>query len=239
MRSVLIMALILACQAVLARDHYEEMHELSLDTHAISVLDVESGAGSINIVGDSGSAEVSVKATVQVSGKNDDKARKKIEDDLVLTLERNGDRAVLKGYFRQGGGFLDFGDSPSVQLDVRLPDNLGLEVDDGSGSIEIRGVRGDIVLDDGSGSITMVDVGGNVKIDDGSGSISVQGVGGDISINDGSGGITVRGVAGSVIVDDGSGSIDVSEVEKDLTIVNSGSGGLDFSNIAGHVETDS
>ena len=238
MRSVLILTLFVASQAVAARADYEEVHELSLGTSGIEMLSVDNGAGSIDIRGESGTDEISVTATVLVPGKNEDKARKKIEDDLVLTLERDGDTAVLKGYFRHGGGFFNFGDSASVRLEIRMPESLHLTVDDGSGSIEIHGVHGNIVLDDGSGSLTMADVGGNIEIDDGSGSISVQDVGGDISINDGSGGIRVRGVAGSVIVDDGSGSIEVSDVEKDLTIVNDGSGGLDFSNIAGHVEVD-
>ncbi len=233
------MTLFIASQALAAGNDYEEVHELSLDTRGIELLSVDNGSGSIDIKGDSGTDAIAVTATVLVPGKNQDKAREKIEDDLVLTLERDGDTAVLKAYFRQGGGFFNFGDSPSVQLEIRMPADLHLEVDDGSGSIDIQGVRGDIMLDDGSGPVTMVDVGGNVKIDDGSGSISVQGVGGNISINDGSGGIRVRGVAGSVIVDDGSGSIEVSDVEKDLTIVNDGSGGLDFSNIAGQVEIES
>lgn len=217
---------------------YEEVRELTLDTRGIDTLNIDNGSGSIDITGESGSGDIMVTATILVPGKNESKAQKKIENDLVLTLEQDSGRAVLKAYFEQGGLF-NFGDSPSVQLEVRMPEGLHLEVDDGSGSIEVENVRGDIVLDDGSGSITMAEVGGNVEIEDGSGSISVRGVGGDISINDGSGSIKVRGVAGSVIVDDGSGSIDVSDVEEDLIIVEDGSGGLDFSNISGRVETES
>jgi DUF4097 and DUF4098 domain-containing protein YvlB len=233
------MTLFVGSQACAAWSAYEEVRELTLDTGGVETLSVENGAGSIEITGVSGTSEVSVTATILVPGKNEEKARRKIESSLVLTLEQVRETAVLKAYFRNGGGFLNFGDSPSVRLDVRVPEGLNLAVDDGSGSIEIRGVRGSIVLDDGSGSLSMVDVGGNVEIDDGSGSISIQGVGGDVSINDGSGGIKVRAVTGSVVIDDGSGSIDVSDVGKDLIILNDGSGGLDFSNISGRVETDS
>lgn len=45
-------------------------------------------------------------------------------------------------------------------------------------------------------------------------------------------------MAGSVTIDDGSGSLDVSDVEKDLVIVNNGSGGLGFSDIAGRVDAE-
>jgi DUF4097 and DUF4098 domain-containing protein YvlB len=239
MRSVLIMTLVMSTQALGAWGDYEEVRELTLNTRGIGTLVVENGAGSIDITSVSGTDEISVTATILVPGKNEEKARRKIENSLVLTLEQVRDRAELKAYFRNGGGFFNFGDSASVTLDIRLPEGLNLDVEDGSGSIEINNVRGSVVLDDGSGSLNLVDVGGDVEIDDGSGSISIRGVGGDVSINDGSGGITVKDVTGSVIIDDGSGSIDVSDVRKDLIIVNDGSGGLDFSNISGRVESDS
>lgn len=238
MRSLLIMTLFIASLAGAADDAYEEKRELTLDTRGIDMLSIDNGSGSIDIKGVSGASEITVTATILVPGENEDKARKQIEEDLVLTLEKNSDIAVLKAHMEKRG-FFNFGDGPSVSLVVNMPEGMHLEVDDGSGSIEISNVRGDVILDDGSGSIVMVDVGGDVEIDDGSGSISVMTVGGDISINDGSGSIKVRGVAGTVTVDDGSGSIDVSDVEEDLIIVEDGSGGLDFSNIAGRVETDS
>jgi len=239
MRNILIVTLFLATQATAAWSDYEEVRELSLGAGGIETLAVENGAGSIEIKGAPGTDDISVTATILVPGKNAEKARRRIESSLVLTLEQVRETAVLKAYFRNGGGLFNFGDSPSVRLEISMPDQLQLEIDDGSGSIDINGVHGSIVVDDGSGSLTMADVGGDVEIDDGSGSISVEGVGGDISINDGSGGIKVRNVTGSVIIDDGSGSIDVSEVEKDLIIVDDGSGELDFSNISGRVENKS
>ena len=236
MRSLLMMTMLLASLADAAFADYEEERQLTLDTRGIDMLSIANGAGSIDITGVPAADEITVLATIRVPGKIDEKARRKIADDLVLTLDKDSDVAVLKAYFDEGG-FFNFGESPSVQVEVRMPEGMHLEIDDGSGSVEIRNVRGDIMLDDGSGSITMADVGGEIEIDDGSGSISITTVGGNLSINDGSGSIKVRGVAGSVTVDDGSGSIDVSDVEEDLIVVEDGSGGLDFSNIAGRVET--
>ncbi len=238
MRSLLIMTMFVASLADAAWNGYEEVRELKLDTRGIDLLNIGNGSGSMDITGISGTSEIVVTATIRVPGINDDKARKRIEEDLVLTLDQDSDTAVLKAYFEERG-FFNFGDSPSVQLEVRMPEGMHLGVDDGSGSVEIANVRGDIMMDDGSGSITMTDVGGKVEIEDGSGSISVSGVGGDISINDGSGSIKIRGVAGTVTVDDGSGSIEVHDVEEDLIIVDDGSGSLDFSNISGSIQTES
>lgn len=235
MRSILVIGFLATSLASAAGSSYEEERTLSLTTRGVDTLNVENGSGRIEIVGVSGSQEIVVTAALQVPGRNADKARKRIENDLVLTLERDSDTAVLKAYFKQSGIFRS-GQNSLVHLNVRMPENLHLILDDGSGSIEVDGVRGDISLDDGSGSITMAEVGGNIEIHDGSGSISVRGVGGDISIHDGSGSIKVSGVAGSVIVDDGSGGIDVSDVGKDLIIVEDGSGGLNFANISGRIE---
>lgn len=218
---------------------YEEVRELSLDTRGIDTLKIDAGAGSLDVVGAPGITEITVVATIEISGNDDDRARKKIESDMTLSLEQDSDTAELKSWFDSGGWSWGRGDSPRISLEVRVPEGLHLDVDDGSGSIEIENVRGDISMDDGSGSLKLTDVGGAVEIEDGSGSISVSGVGGDITINDGSGSIKVKGVAGSVTVDDGSGSIDVSDVEEDLIIVDDGSGGLNFSNIGGRVQKDS
>ena len=216
---------------------YEEIRELTLDAGGIDTLEIDAGAGSMEVVGVSGTSEIRVVATIQVPGGNDDRALKRIESDMTLSLEKQGDAALLKSWFDNGA--FSWGSSPSIKLEVEMPETMHLAVDDGSGSMDIRNVRGDIRIDDGSGSLTMENVGGQVDIEDGSGSITVSGVGGDIEIDDGSGGIRVRGVAGSVTVDDGSGSIDVSDVEEDLIIVDDGSGGLDFSNIGGRVEKES
>jgi len=223
--------------ANVARADYEEVRELSLGANGVRTLRIDAGAGGLSIVGAAGTDAIQVTARIEVPGGSDDRARKRIESDMVLSLEKDGDEAELRAWF--DGSTWGWSDSPHIHLEVSMPEGLDLAVDDGSGPIEVRNVRGDIAIDDGSGSLEMVDVGGSVRIDDGSGSITVRNAGGDVYINDGSGAIDVRGVAGSVTVDDGSGNIDVSDVTEDLIIVDDGSGGLDFSNIGGRIEKES
>lgn len=215
---------------------FQEVRELSLAARGVDTVSIESGAGSLDVIGVPGADDITVTATIEVSGRSDDRAREVIASDMVLSLQKDSDRAELKAWFDDGWGV---GHSSHIHLEVRMPEGLHLEIDDGSGSVDIGNVRGDIMLEDGSGSLDMHDVGGNVEIEDGSGSISVSGVGGDLAINDGSGSITVRDVSGSVTVDDGSGNIDVRNVEEDLVIVDDGSGGLDFSQIGGRVDKES
>lgn len=234
MRATLILAMFTASLANAGWNDYEEVRDLRLDTGGLSVLQIESRSGSLEVQGLSGADEIIVKAIVQVPGKSDEKAQKIIADDLILVLEKKGDKAVLKGYF--DGNNWSWGDSASVRLEISVPDRFALEVEDSSGSIVINDVSGDIEIDDSSGSIKMSNVGGSVDIEDGSGSISVDGVGEDIAIEDGSGSITVRHVQGSVTVDDGSGSVNVKDVGKDLIIKDDGSGSINYSEIQGKVE---
>ena len=229
-----VIGLFLCTMASIAWADYEEERELTLPTRGIDTVDIDVGAGSLEVVGIEGADQISVLARIVIDDDEED-ARRRIESDMTLTLEQDSDIARLVAAF--DSGVFGWVDSPRINLVVEVPSTMHLRIDDGSGSVEISNVRGDIRVDDGSGSLAMTDVGGEIVIDDGSGSITVRSAGGNVSISDGSGSITVRGAAGSVTVDDGSGSIDVSDVEEDLIIVDDGSGGLDFSNIGGRVET--
>lgn len=233
MRTFLILGMFTASLASAAWRDYEETRDLTLDAAGIATLVIDAGAGSLDVRGSADADAISVTALIQVP-EQEEKALKIIESDLVLTLERDGEKALLSGYFESNGW--GWGDSPSIRLEVEVPDRLGLDVDDSSGSIIIRDVSGDIDIEDGSGSLQLSNVGGDVLIEDGSGSVSAEGIGGNFSITDGSGSITVKDVRGSVVVDDGSGSINVSDVDADLIIKEDGSGSLNFARIEGRVE---
>ena len=56
-----------------------------------------------------------------------------------------------------------------INLTVRVPKNMDVEVDDGSGEVKIAQINGNIQIDDGSGEINIRDIRGDVGIDDGSG----------------------------------------------------------------------
>lgn len=235
-RSLIVMAMFAASLADAAWNNYQEQRDLDLDATGIDTVDVEAGAGSLDISGVPGSGVIEVQATIEVPDRDDDKARKIIESRLELSLDRQGDKAVLKAYFNRN--FLGMDDEPRVHLVVRVPRDVNLVIDDGSGSMSVSDVSGSVNIDDGSGSITLANIGGALSINDGSGSITARKLGGDVSIEDGSGSIDVEGVAGSVIIDDGSGSIGVRDVLQDLTIIDAGSGGVRIKDVQGNVKTD-
>ncbi len=235
MRGIVVMSLFVASLAYADWNEYSEIRKQRLEAAGISTVSIDVGAGSLVVEGAAGAGEIEVTAVIEVETGDEEKAARIIAEQLVFELERKGDRAALKAYFDGSG--LNWDDNGRVNVEVVMPAGLPLEVNDGSGSIEIRGTTADIRIDDGSGSIGIEDA-GNVIVDDGSGSVDIARASGDVSVNDGSGSINIRDVQGSVTIDDGSGSIRVDGVGQDLIIIDDGSGSLDYANVQGRVETD-
>ncbi|NOX69272.1 MAG: hypothetical protein GXP15_08805 [Gammaproteobacteria bacterium] len=235
MRSIVILSLLTASLVYAASDDYVEVRDMRLPAEGLAALQIDAGAGSLAVIGAADGDEIVITAKIIVPGKDDQAARRIIESDMVLSLEREGERAVLASHFESG--LWRSSGSATIDLEVSVPDRFLLIVDDGSGSLVIENVRGDITIDDGSGSISLLDVGGDVRIDDGSGSIRANEIGRSISIVDGSGSITVSSVGGSVFIDDGSGSIQVSDVAEDFIVEDDGSGSIKFAGVEGRVVT--
>jgi len=234
MRTItLFLVMLFAAPALADWDDYDyrEERELTLATAGITSFEIDAGAGSLAIAGVDGAQSIDVRATVLVEGAEDDKAASFVERRMVLTLERDGDRARLVADFRDA---MSFGKSGAIALDIRMPEGIDLRIDDGSGAIEVVGTGAAVAIDDGSGSI-MVANSGDVTIDDGSGSINVSDVTGDVDVDDGSGSVTLERISGNVIVDDGSGSIRVADIGGNFTVIDGGSGSINHSAVAGRV----
>jgi hypothetical protein len=225
----LIFTLIILC--AVSAFSFEKVKELELNAEGIKKLKIDSGSGFLKVTGNSSSADIEVKAEIIVKGKNDKDASEYIRKNVILTLEEKDDKAVLVSRFKNK----IFSGNRVINLEVSVPKNMHIDVDDGSGGMSIQDINGDIYVDDGSGEIEIERIYGNVKIEDGSGSVSIHDIKGDVSIDDGSGSIDVNGVSGSVVVDDGSGSIDIEGVGGDVHIKDDGSGGLSIQDVKGKV----
>jgi hypothetical protein len=236
MRSFIILAMFLASIAGAAANDYTETRDLSIAADGLGMLVIDVGAGSLDVQGVAGLDMIEVTATIVIPDADSEDGRKIVEKELKLTLQRDGDSAVLKSLFEKG--FWGSGSDGYVDVEVRAPASIAVDIDDGSGSLDVKGFVSNVRIDDGSGSID-VDTAGGLDIDDGSGSIDVVNVSNDVYINDGSGSITVEKIGGTVTIDDGSGSIRVNDVSKDLIILDAGSGSVSFSDVRGIVEEDS
>jgi hypothetical protein len=235
MRSLIVMAMFTVSLAHAGWSDYEEIRNLDLDAAGISQLTINAGAGSMDVTGVKGLDKINVKATIVVPDEDEDKALRVIEKTIQLSLEEKAGTAKLEAWF--DSGLMSFGSRAYIVLEVSVPQGMAVNIDDGSGSIDVVDLAGDLTIDDGSGSIDIRNV-AHVRIDDGSGSIDLVDVAGDVSIVDGSGSISIEHVQGSVTIDDGSGSIEVTDIDSDLIIVDDGSGSLRFTDIRGTVDAD-
>ena len=91
MRGIILLAALSATLAHGAANDYVEVRDLRLDAGGISELEIDAGAGSLDVVGDAGIDAIVVTATITVPDEREEKALEVIASDMVLTLEQQGD----------------------------------------------------------------------------------------------------------------------------------------------------
>lgn len=219
---IVLTATCLSCQVVIASDcDHTAPREATVPMEGARRVVIDAGAGSLEVRGVADRAELRATGTACAS-------RDSVLEDIRLVADRRGDTVRLETRFPR-----NLRGSARLDLEVEVPSGVEVMVDDGSGPIVVRGVA-TVGVKDGSGSIEVSDVGGNVTVDDGSGDIELLGVGGDVSIDDGSGPIRLQGIGGSVRIDDGSGEIDVRDVDGEVR-VEDGSGSIEIAGVGGSV----
>lgn len=226
-KSILASTLLLTMsQGAFAHSNYsdelilQKTENLKLSTDKINDFVIEAGSGKLKVIA---SDVDSIEVVAEIY-------QRKAHNDYCLDLKKIGNKAKLES------ASCNHNRDTRIDLTIEVPENLNLDVEDGSGSINIAGVAS-LKLKDGSGSINIRNVNGKVEIDDGSGSIDIKHVENDVSIDDGSGSIHVRNVSGKVTVSDGSGSINVNKADS-FELLSDGSGSVNVDNIAGKVIMD-
>ncbi|HJL16894.1 MAG TPA: DUF4097 family beta strand repeat-containing protein [Sandaracinaceae bacterium LLY-WYZ-13_1] len=218
--------------------------ELAADGADTLAIDV--GAGSLDVIGEAGRETVQLDVALRTNRQafsDDDGA----EAALEVVLERDDDRLVAR---------VALDDPPSgyfADVVIRVPARLGLtgrdgsgeaviadvaslDLEDGSGTLDVSRVAGAVAIDDGSGELSLTEV-GPTTIEDGSGTIAITGVEGDLSIDDEDGDLEVENVTGSVRLTLGSGNARCVGVDGDVDVVD-GSGDLYFEDVAGTVRVE-
>ena len=226
-----VMSAIVVCAVVTASasaqdDAYTAPRDAELDARGARSLRVEAKAGMLRIEGRAGTSEVRVRGTARAS-------RESWLEDIQLRAERRGDVLEvivdIPSWSWTGTGR----EYKGLDLVIEVPPGLALDVVDGSGAIEMRGV-GPLRLRDGSGEIEITDVTGTVDIDDGSGEVVLRNVRGEVRIEDGSGEMHIEDVQGNVdIVDDGSGSLTIARVTGWVQVNDAGSGTVEVTDVGG------
>ena len=206
----------------------QEPREAKVNAGGATVIRVEAKAGSLRITGEAGLDEVLARGTACADS---ERALEKVQ----LRADRSGDEVRIVAETPEG-----WGASGALHLELRVPEGLAVDVQDGSGDTVVHDVAS-LRLKDGSGAIEIAGVRGDVSIRDGSGGIEIKDVRGTVTVeDDGSGGVEVVGVGEDVLIRrDGSGSIRVRDVEGDFTVEEDGSGGIEHQGVKGRVDIPS
>ena len=223
---------------------YKAPRQAATPATGISRVVIHAGSGSLKVDGTAGVTQIAASGTACTSDED-------FLPRITLTLRRSGsdlhitteipDRTVIFGFF---SARLDLAVTLPAGLPVVIEDDSGwikvsntgaTTIDDDSGAIEARNIRGNLTIHDDSGLIDIDGVQGNVTVEDDSGELNIRNVTGNVEIEDDSGAIMVAQVSGSLrIRNDDSGSIVVQNVKGDVLIDHDGAGGIEVADVGGN-----
>ncbi|MBW2432159.1 MAG: DUF4097 family beta strand repeat protein [Deltaproteobacteria bacterium] len=228
----------------------EHTQHLELAISDERVLQITSEAGYLEVYGVDGADRIKATATITVSGLAQNKLPDFLERHVMLTLRKSARKVILESVLKNQRQMTA---DAKIDLAVAIPKNLRVQIDDGSGridvsdldaalviqddsgSIQIRDIQGNVEIEDRSGKIDITDIRGDLEIKDGSGSIRIERVRGDVRLVDGSGQMTVKDIDGNLAIRDGSGGIEIINVTRNVLIKEAGSGTLEIDGVKGEV----
>ncbi|HEY6644583.1 hypothetical protein [Povalibacter sp.] len=216
------------------------------DAAGIVRVVIGAGAGDLNVYGQSDASRV------QASGKACASSAELLTQ-IQIDSRREGDTLYLKTLMpnsMDGGLFLNV--YATLDLSIRVPDSVAIELEDSSGDIELRRVKSAIVADS-SGDIEIEDITGDLDVSDSSGDIEIERVAGNLKVKDSSGDMELREIRGHVeipvdssgdidivqagsvhIHQDTSGGIVIRRVNRDVRIDTDSSGDIDVAEVGGN-----
>lgn len=250
MRRILVCLLLLAPLAVFANDRckYEAPRNLKADLAGVRSVRIEVNSHDLHVNGIAGMQGLELSGRACASDRS-------VLDQLTVAQHREGDRLVIE---LGGNGHFNFhlfrSSYSDLTVNVKLPANLPVDVDVGSGDADVGGVA-ELKSHVGSGDLHVHGIAGKFSASVGSGDIDANGVGsidvgsvgsGDLKVRDvegdaqvgsvGSGDVTLRHVGGSVHADTlGSGDFSVDDVAGDFHLGAKGSGDVNHRGVKGRV----
>ena len=87
-----------------------------------------------------------------------------------------------------------------VQIYVRVPEDVRLELRTGDGEIEVAGIRGEVTVTSGDGDIKIEDGGGTLRARAGDGDLRLAGRFDLLQVETGDGDVEVRALQGSAVI---------------------------------------
>lgn len=177
-------------------------------------FDLEDG-GTVKIVLGAGNIEITPwgRNTVKVNAVNDD-------DDL--TVSKNGNTVLVRSW-------------SDVDVQVSVPQRINLDLQCGSGDIQIDGsMSGSLKARTSGGEIGIRDFNGGVSVSTGGGGVMCGNIDGKVFVESAGGDLQMGNIKGDVDLETDGGDIEVKDVNKSITARTSG-GSLLVGSVGGNV----
>ncbi|GEM_PF-7022711 len=233
-------------------NYYSGETLLEVPSQGVVTFDINTGAGEVEIT-PSSLPVITVEAEVIIMTSNEKKANKFLSEDLELSLEKKGDRAILISSFDYNSpedghdrvNPFDFLKSPDrkINLKIKVPNNIFLDIDDNAGDLILANLVNDLDIYDGSGLLYLNNIDGNIVIDDHSGDMVLKNINRQspaqhqLKIRDNSGEIRLENLRGELTLNDASGDIIITDLVGSLKL-NDASGDIRLTNIEGDLTVD-
>ena len=121
------------------------------------------------------------------------------------------------------------------RYEVTVPSGARVSASSWSGSVSLRGVRGDADIHSQSADVTVRDAGGRLDVETLSGDVTVQGVASDVSIHTVNGDVMLTGARGDVELETVSGDLTLRDINAKQVRTHTTSGDVSF---AGQIQGD-
>lgn len=247
MRRLLLLIAFVPAFAAASECRFTAQRDFDVDAAMLKTLALDLGSTDAIVEGVPGLAKVEVRGKACAS-------EQAWLGDLSVDQQRSGDRLTLTPQRKRDTTASWFKSSYAyIDLTVRVPAALGVEIKSSSGDATVRGVAaldfrassGDLGVHRIAGAVTIEVSSGDVQGDDigrvevrrtASGDIRLREVRGDVQVaRSGSGDLTFDQIGGKVAIGSvGSGDVEVSRSGGDVSIDSIGSGDVNVNAIGGN-----
>ena len=206
----------------------------TIDLDGIEIVEFVLGSEDVVVMTEEvSSADFEIEKTYRA---NEREYGQELLDEAEILFKRRGNRLVVERKKERNLGLSQITKGyVSIDIDVALPAGIRLDVNTGSGDVELSDREGLVEVDTGSGDVEIGVAAGGLDVNTGSGDMIIDTARHDVVLDAGSGDIFVGGIGGNCRISTGSGDVTVRKVAGDIG-VGTGSGDVEINNSMGAVK---
>ncbi len=202
------------------------------DVKPAATIMVSTDYGDITVLPEE-TADIRVVALKSVGGMGSESKAKERADGVKVEIREEGGNYTVRPVDPKTGRRV------SVDLEVHVPKQAGVDARTGRGDVKINGVAGGVIVDTKHGDVDVRDAGKDVQIDIRGGNLQVSGVKGNFRVSGRGNEVDVSDVVGDASVEgEYNGPIRVKNVSKSVRFLSQRTD-LSIGSLPGRMEMDS